>query len=101
MWVRQYPRQWCIRVVKYPFFVSREESYVDKAKPRRDSLVYDDDDNNDFRQISEALGRKENDEVRPEDGEPQFKCPKEKECWALYKKMVAKGVSVTFDTVLR
>ncbi|KAK6627105.1 hypothetical protein RUM44_009582 [Polyplax serrata] len=81
--------------------VKEEESYVDKAKPRRDSLVYDDDDNNDFRQISEALGRKENDEVRPEDGEPQFKCPKEKECWALYKKMVAKGVSVTFDTVLR
>lgn len=35
------------------------------------------------------------------DGQPTFKSDKEKECWALFKKMTAKGVSVTFDTVLR
>jgi len=35
------------------------------------------------------------------DGQPTFESDKEKECWALFKKMTAKGVSVTFDTVLR
>lgn len=35
------------------------------------------------------------------DGQPMLKSEKEKECWALFKKMTAKGVSVTFDTVLR
>ncbi|XP_015380405.1 PREDICTED: uncharacterized protein LOC107174100 isoform X2 [Diuraphis noxia] len=35
------------------------------------------------------------------DGQPMLKSDKEKECWALFKKMTAKGVSVTFDTVLR
>jgi len=35
------------------------------------------------------------------DGQPILKSDKEKECWALFKKMTAKGVSVTFDTVLR
>jgi hypothetical protein len=35
------------------------------------------------------------------DGQPTLKSDKEKECWALFKKMTAKGVSVTFDTVLR
>lgn len=35
------------------------------------------------------------------DGQPMFKSDKEKECWTLFKKMTAKGVSVTFDTVLR
>lgn len=33
--------------------------------------------------------------------EPIIKSPKEKECWALYKKMVDKGVSVSYDTILR
>ncbi|VVC45167.1 Hypothetical protein CINCED_3A008241 [Cinara cedri] len=35
------------------------------------------------------------------EGQPMFKSDKEKECWTLFKKMTAKGVSVTFDTVLR
>lgn len=35
------------------------------------------------------------------DPEPIIKSPKEKECWALYKKMVDKGVSVSYDTILR
>lgn len=35
------------------------------------------------------------------DGQPMLKSDKEKECWALFKKMTAKGVTVTFDTVLR
>lgn len=33
--------------------------------------------------------------------EPDFKSPKEKECWDLYRKMMTKGVSVSYDTVLR
>lgn len=33
--------------------------------------------------------------------EPEFKSPKEKECWMLYRKMLEKGVSVSYDTVLR
>lgn len=36
-----------------------------------------------------------------DDGQPMFESDKEKECWALFKKMTAKGVSITFDTVLR
>ncbi|XP_050529542.1 uncharacterized protein LOC126899058 [Daktulosphaira vitifoliae] len=35
------------------------------------------------------------------DGQPLFKTAKEKECWTLFKKMTDKGISVTFDTVLR
>lgn len=35
------------------------------------------------------------------EGQPKFKSDKEKECWTLFKKMTAKGVSVSFDTVLR
>lgn len=43
-----------------------------------------------------------NEEEKDEDRkEPEFKSPKEKECWVLYQKMVEKGVTVSFDTVLR
>ncbi|XP_050441359.1 uncharacterized protein LOC126846178 [Adelges cooleyi] len=35
------------------------------------------------------------------DGQPLLQSDKEKECWALFKKMTDKGVSVTFDTILR
>ncbi|EEB16536.1 conserved hypothetical protein [Pediculus humanus corporis] len=49
---------------------------------------------------------KETDFYRDDDdknkvNEPEFKNPKEKECWILYKKMIENGVTVTFDTVLR
>jgi hypothetical protein len=33
--------------------------------------------------------------------EPEFRTPKEKECWQLYRRMLEKGVSVSYDTVLR
>ncbi|KAF4522058.1 hypothetical protein B566_EDAN004040 [Ephemera danica] len=32
---------------------------------------------------------------------PRFETPKEKECWQLYRKMCEKGLTVSFDTVLR
>lgn len=32
---------------------------------------------------------------------PKFDTPKEKECWIMYKKMVDKGLPVTYDTLLR
>nr|CAD7578344.1 unnamed protein product [Timema californicum] len=32
---------------------------------------------------------------------PEFKSPKEKECWELYRRMCDKGVTVSYDTVLR
>lgn len=32
---------------------------------------------------------------------PQLDTQKEKQCWDLYKKMSEKGVSVSFDTILR
>ncbi|PSN33287.1 hypothetical protein C0J52_20680 [Blattella germanica] len=35
------------------------------------------------------------------DAEPEFQSPKERECWQLYRRMVEKGVSVSYDTVLR
>lgn len=35
------------------------------------------------------------------DGQPLLKTVKEKECWTLFKKMTDKGISVTFDTILR
>ena len=63
------------------------------------SKLGDDDDDN------ETLHNKEiaQIDVRYDvlDGQPMLKSDKEKECWALFKKMTAKGVSVTFDTVLR
>jgi hypothetical protein len=33
--------------------------------------------------------------------EPHFQTPKERECWQLYRRMLEKGVSVSYDTVLR
>jgi hypothetical protein len=40
--------------------------------------------------------------VPPEDAvEPEFQTPKERECWQLYRRMLEKGVSVSYDTVLR
>ncbi|XP_043256871.1 uncharacterized protein LOC122399879 [Colletes gigas] len=39
--------------------------------------------------------------VQPAPVKPQFHTNKEKECWHLYRKMCDKGVSVSFDTVLR
>ncbi|XP_076635470.1 uncharacterized protein LOC143348759 [Colletes latitarsis] len=39
--------------------------------------------------------------AQPAPTKPQFHTNKEKECWHLYKKMCDKGVSVSFDTVLR
>lgn len=59
-------------------------------------------------EISENRDEKQEEEVAKiavhndvVDGQPMLKSDKEKECWALFKKMTAKGVSVTFDTVLR
>jgi hypothetical protein len=36
-----------------------------------------------------------------EDVEPEFQTPKERECWQLYRRMLEKGVSVSYDTILR
>jgi hypothetical protein len=41
------------------------------------------------------------DPVGSQDGEPEFQSPKERECWQLYRRMLEKGVSVSYDTVLR
>ncbi|XP_059471839.1 nucleolar and coiled-body phosphoprotein 1 [Neocloeon triangulifer] len=35
------------------------------------------------------------------EGSPKFESPKEQECWHLYRKMCEKGLTVSFDTVLR
>jgi len=35
------------------------------------------------------------------DGQPEFRTPKEKECWALFRRMTEKGLPVSYDTVLR
>ncbi|CAB3363923.1 Hypothetical predicted protein [Cloeon dipterum] len=35
------------------------------------------------------------------EGNPKFESPKEQECWHLYRKMCEKGLTVSFDTVLR
>ncbi|KAJ9589871.1 hypothetical protein L9F63_017026 [Diploptera punctata] len=35
------------------------------------------------------------------DSEPEFQTTKERECWQLYRRMLEKGVSVSYDTVLR
>lgn len=32
---------------------------------------------------------------------PKFESSKEKECWAMYKKMSSKGLPVSYDTILR
>lgn len=32
---------------------------------------------------------------------PKFETTKEKECWAMYKKMSEKGLPVAYDTILR
>ncbi|KAJ4429436.1 hypothetical protein ANN_21605 [Periplaneta americana] len=37
----------------------------------------------------------------PDGAEPEFQSPKERECWQLYRRMLEKGVSVSYDTVLR
>ncbi|KAL0279719.1 UNVERIFIED_CONTAM: hypothetical protein PYX00_001215 [Menopon gallinae] len=52
----------------------------------------------DFDKIEES---NEDEEKEDDKKEPEFKSPKEKECWVLYQKMLEKGVSVSFDTVLR
>lgn len=36
-----------------------------------------------------------------DNSEPEFHTDKERECWRLYRKMCEKGVSVSYDTVLR
>ncbi|KAJ1524872.1 hypothetical protein ONE63_009738 [Megalurothrips usitatus] len=36
-----------------------------------------------------------------EPAEPPFSTPKERECWELFKKMSDKGITVSYDTVLR
>lgn len=41
------------------------------------------------------------DPVVSQDAEPEFQSPKERECWQLYRRMLEKGVSVSYDTVLR
>lgn len=83
-------------------------------------MFFRDDEDEDIQVIKEATISKdhnnEKQEVKEEekegiaeiavqydvvDGQPTFKSDKEKECWDLFKKMTAKGVSVTFDTVLR
>ncbi|KAG8229623.1 hypothetical protein J437_LFUL002348 [Ladona fulva] len=51
-------------------------------------------------------GKKEeaNGEAEEEDEElkrPQFKTAKERECWELYQRMCEKGLSVSYDTILR
>lgn len=35
------------------------------------------------------------------EGSPKFESSKEQECWHLYRKMCEKGLTVSFDTVLR
>ncbi|KAF5273292.1 hypothetical protein FQR65_LT04714 [Abscondita terminalis] len=33
--------------------------------------------------------------------EPDFETPKEKQCWEMYRKMSGKGISISFETILR
>lgn len=41
------------------------------------------------------------DPVAEPDSEPSFKTVKERECWKMFRKMAEKGVTVSYDTVLR
>lgn len=50
---------------------------------------------------SQTDSRDEEGDEDEEDAEPTFSTPKERECWELFKKMSEKGVSVSYDTVLR
>ncbi|RZF47592.1 hypothetical protein LSTR_LSTR012214 [Laodelphax striatellus] len=48
--------------------------------------------------------KKEEEEEEEEEAEndvPEFKTPKEQECWDLFRRMVDKGITVSFETVLR
>lgn len=74
------------------------------------ALFFSRDEEDDVQVVKEVEISEQRDETQEEDiaihydvvdGQPMFKSDKEKECWALFKKMTAKGVSVTFDTVLR
>ncbi|XP_075230256.1 uncharacterized protein LOC142329472 [Lycorma delicatula] len=53
--------------------------------------------------VSTPLGNTDeiitSDEVN--DVKPEFKSPKEQECWDLFRRMVDKGITVSFETVLR
>lgn len=49
----------------------------------------------------EEMDEEEPGVLRLQDGDPDFKSAKEKECWQLFKRMSSKGVSVSFETVLR
>ncbi|CAG9761314.1 unnamed protein product [Ceutorhynchus assimilis] len=40
-------------------------------------------------------------EEKPNDEEPTYDTPKEKQCWAMYCKMTEKGINVSYDTILR
>ncbi|XP_039286167.1 uncharacterized protein LOC111044585 [Nilaparvata lugens] len=43
----------------------------------------------------------EDEEENAENDIPEFKTPKEQECWDLFRRMVDKGITVSFETVLR
>lgn len=54
---------------------------------------------NEQNQIDAEPITEENEELDPD--MPKFDTPKERECWVMYKKMVDKGLPVTYDTLLR
>ncbi|KAK5642389.1 hypothetical protein RI129_008556 [Pyrocoelia pectoralis] len=43
----------------------------------------------------------ESEESPPGNNEPAFDTPKEKQCWEMYRKMSGKGISISFETILR
>lgn len=59
-------------------------SFEDLSTPSESSKIEDED--------KQAEG---------DNSKPQLDTQKEKQCWDLYKKMSEKGVSVSFDTILR
>ncbi|CAH1962972.1 unnamed protein product [Acanthoscelides obtectus] len=50
--------------------------------------------------FGETIGEKDN-SAKPADEQDQYDSPKEKQCLHMYRKMTAKGINVSFDTILR
>lgn len=52
-------------------------------------------------QKTEELDKQDTSIMEENCSKPQLDTQKEKQCWDLYKKMCEKGVTVSFDTILR
>lgn len=80
--------------------INTEES-IPVLPEESDKRERGDKDDDTLSKESHQVEEKEEEEEEEKKQEPKFSSPKEKECWQLYQKMCDKGLTVSYDTILR